>query len=80
MNTMELNVAMLRNRVSALDMADVLMMSRVSFNKRRDGHTPFLQHEIVLLAQALNLTAEQVNIIFFDGNLPDSKYVPASVL
>jgi len=78
-NTMELNVAMLRKNFTANDLADVIMLSRVSFNKRRSGQLPFKPDEIKLVAKALELTPEQVNDIFFDGDLHDGKYCETSV-
>jgi response regulator RpfG family c-di-GMP phosphodiesterase len=68
---MELNVVMMRRGVTANDLADVIKLSRPSFTKRRNGQLPFKQHEIKLLTQALGLTQEQVNVIFFDGYLHD---------
>ncbi len=71
MNTTEMKVAMLRKKVGSKEMADVIQKSRVSFDKKLFGHIPFDINEIQALATALSLTLQQVNVIFFDGNLPD---------
>jgi hypothetical protein len=73
MNTMELNVAMTRNNVTAKKMAEAIRKSHVSFNKKRCGDVPFNVNEVKSIASALSLTLEQVNDIFFDSNLPLSK-------
>jgi hypothetical protein len=70
-NTMELNVAMLRKGVSALDMSEAIRKSRVTFNKKRFGETPFDANEIAALKAALELTPTQVDVIFFGGSLFD---------
>jgi hypothetical protein len=70
MNTMELNVAMMRNNFNAKKMADVIQKSHVSFNKKRCGDIPFDVNEVKSIASALSLTLEQVNDIFFDNYLP----------
>ena len=74
-NTMELNVAMMRKKLTASDLADVIMLSRVSFNKRRNGQLPFKPEEIKLVAKTLELTPEQVDVIFFDGDLHDGMLI-----
>ena len=64
MNTVELNVAMLRKKMTVQDMADVIKKSHVSFNKKRCGDVPFDVNEVRAIAGALSLTIEQVDDIF----------------
>jgi hypothetical protein len=54
-------------------MAQVIQKSHVSFNKKRFGETPFDAKEILALADALELSLQQVNVIFFDSHLRDRK-------
>ena len=79
MNTMELNVAMLRKEMTAQNMADVIKKSHVSFNKKRCGDVPFDVNEVRAIAAALSLSIEQVDDIFFDGNLRDGNFKADSV-
>ena len=72
-NPTELNVAMLRKKVNASDMAKAIQKSRVSFDKKKFGQVDFSATEIYKLSQELDLTIEDVNIIFFDGKLPNGK-------
>ena len=65
MNTVELNVAMLRKGLTAQNMADIIKKSHVSFNKKRCGDVPFDVNEVKAIASALDLTIRQVNEIFF---------------
>ena len=76
MNTMELNVAMIRNSATAKSMSDVIKKSHVSFNKKRCGDVPFDVNEVKAIAAALSLTIEQVNDIFFDNDLPNGNKLP----
>ena len=74
MNTMELNGAMARKGKSSNDLARAIRKSHVSFNKKRFGEVPFDLNEICGVVTELELDLQQVNEIFFDGNLRDSKF------
>ena len=74
MDTTELNVAMLRKGVTANQLADAIEKSRVSFNRKKFGEVPFDTREIFAIADALSLNLQQVNVIFFDGNLHDGNF------
>ena len=78
MNTMELNVAMMRKNATAKDMAEAIKKSHVSFNKKRCGDVPFDVNEVRAIASALELDLQQVNVIFFDQHLRSCNSSPAS--
>ena len=77
MNTMELNVAMMRKNTTAKDMSEAIKKSHVSFNKKRCGDVPFDVNEVRAIASALGLDLQQVNLIFFDNSLRDCNLSPA---
>lgn len=64
-NSLELELQIKRIGISKKDLAKRLGISEMSlFNKIRN-ETEFKASEIVALTEALNLTQEQRNIIFF---------------
>jgi hypothetical protein len=73
MNTMELNVAMMRKGATAQTMSEAIKKSHVSFNKKRCGDVPFDVNEVKAIASALDLDLQAVNLIFFDLTLHDGK-------
>jgi len=78
-NVTELNVAMLRKGVNAKGMAEVIKKSRVSFDKKRSGTVQFELNEVQAISKALDLTLQQVNVIFFDSTLHDGNYTNENV-
>ena len=72
-NTMELEIMMKRLGMSSDDIADRIEKSRVSFNFKRKGAVAFTIEEVIALSNAMSLTLDQVNLIFFDGNLRGGK-------
>jgi len=77
-NKLELNAAMARKDTSATEMAQVIRRSRVTFDKKRIGEVPFLDHEILAMSNALELTLEDVDTVFFGGHLRNRNIAPAS--
>jgi len=73
MNTMELNVAMMRKNATANDLSNAIKKSHVTFNKKRCGDVPFDVNEVRTIANALELDLQQVNLIFFDNDLQPCK-------
>ena len=73
MNTTELNVAMIRKGETAKTLSQRIGRSHVAFNSKRCGDVTFTVHEVLSLAEALSLTLDQVNEIFFDDKLPNGK-------
>lgn len=70
MNQLELEYARRRKGKTKEDMAALIGKSLVSYGKKERGEISFNDEEKVLIARELELTPEQVNAIFFDGNLP----------
>jgi len=69
-NQLELEYARKRKNKSKEDMAAAIGKSLVSYAKKERGAVGFSDEEKVIVARELDLTTEQVNAIFFDGNLP----------
>lgn len=70
MNSLELEYARKRKNKSKEDMAAAIGKSAVSYAKKERGEVKFSDEEKVIVTRELDLTSEQVNAIFFDGNLP----------
>lgn len=70
MNSLELEFARKRKNKSKEDMAVAIGKSVVSYAKKESGEVKFSDEEKVVVARELDLTIDQVNAIFFDGNLP----------
>ena len=70
MNRLELEYARKRKQKSKADMAAAIGKSVVSYAKKERGEVRFSDEEKVIIARELDLTADQVNAIFFDGSLP----------
>lgn len=70
MNSLELEYARKRKNKSKADMAAAIGKSEVSYAKKERGEVKFSDEEKVTVSKELELTTEQFNAIFFDGNLP----------
>ena len=70
MNSLELEYARKRKNKSKEEMALAIGKSVVSYAKKERGEVNFNDEEKVVVARELDLTTQQVNVIFFDGNLP----------
>ena len=70
MNSLELEYARKRKNKSKADMAAVIGKSEVSYAKKERGEVKFTDAEKIIVSRELDLTSEQINAIFFDGNLP----------
>ena len=76
MDILALKVAMTCKEKSADEVAKAIGISRVWFNKKRFGEHPFTNIEIGALAKVLELSLDDVNRIFFDNELQNSKICP----
>ena len=76
-NKLELKAEMIRIGVSASDLGRALRVSQVTINKRLNGKLPWSTNEVKVVALMLGLTLEQVNVIFFDNQLPNGNSSPA---
>ena len=52
-------------------MADIIGLSRQTYNYKENGKLPFTSEEIIKISIQLNLRLEEVNDIFFNGQLPN---------
>ncbi|MFZ3131277.1 MAG: helix-turn-helix transcriptional regulator [Desulfosporosinus sp.] len=73
MNCIELKFARMRNRKTQENMAEVIGKSPSSYSMKELGKVAFSPDEIIAVSLNLGFTAEQINDIFFDGNLPFRK-------
>jgi len=69
MNETEFNVAMLRGGYNAPKMAKALDMSYTWFRKKKSGGALFDMEEIKTISRLLDLDINQVNVIFFGGEI-----------
>lgn len=70
MNSLELQFARKRKNKSKKDMAAAIGKCESSYSKKERGEVKFTDEERDIVIEVLELNLEQVNCIFFDGNLP----------
>ena len=73
MDTKRLRELRAGRRVSLDELGNVIGKSKVSYSKKERGEVKFLPDEIIALSNFYNLSMEETNHIFFDGNLPNGK-------
>lgn len=72
MNAIELKVARTRKGFTQEYVASSLGISTVAYSKKERGESGFSPEQIKAVAKVLELDQDQVNTIFFDGQLPKS--------
>lgn len=65
MNVKEFRVALLRAELSQTELADRIGMSRQGLSLKANGKREFKLSEIKKISEALGLTSEDVDVIFF---------------
>lgn len=70
MDSLRLEYARKRRGRSKADMAKLIKKSLNSYTKKEAGHVGFTDEEKLLITADLDLTAEEFDAIFYDGNLP----------
>ena len=71
MNTLELRSERKKRGLTSQDMANMLGLKFAdTYSKKERGIRHFNPGQIIAIAKALKLNATQVNVIFFDGELP----------
>lgn len=55
--------------LTQLEVAKKLEVSPVTYQRKETGVREFSINEVICLSNILNLTLDEVNSIFFDGNL-----------
>ena len=53
------------------EIAEIIGLSRQTYNYKENGKLPFTSEEIIKISIQLNLRLEEVNDIFFNGQLPN---------
>ena len=71
MNSLKLQIARMRKGKTSQDMGEVIGKSRESYSKKETGEIRFSYEEVIAVADALDLSLQQVNTIIFDGKLKD---------
>lgn len=71
MDKLGLEYARKRKNLTRRDMGKAIGKSADTYAKKENGVVKFSPDEIPIVARVLELTSEQVNAIFFDGNLPE---------
>lgn len=74
MNAIELKVARTRKGFTQEYVASSLGISTVAYSKKERGESGFSPEQIKAVAKVLELDQDQVNTIFFDGQLPKSNF------
>ena len=74
MNAIELKVARTRKKFTQEHMASSLGISTVAYSTKERGESGFSPEQIKAVAKVLELDQDQVNTIFFDGQLPKSNF------
>ncbi|WP_422446020.1 helix-turn-helix transcriptional regulator [Thermoanaerobacterium sp. DL9XJH110] len=69
MNTLKLKGARVAKGYTQETLAQKLHMSAKTYNRKELGLIEFNRHEILTIAQILELNTNQVNEIFFDNKL-----------
>ncbi len=72
MNAIELKVARTRKGFTQEYVASCLGISTVGYSKKERGESGFSPEQITAVARVLEMDQDQVNTIFFDGQLPKS--------
>lgn len=70
MNSAELKAIRIKRGRSMTDMAKAIGVTRDSYAKKESGRRGFKSEQIITVAAELNMSAQMVNLIFFDGMLP----------
>lgn len=68
-NTKELKIALLRNEMTASELADTVGMSRVSLSYKMNNIRAFTVSEIAKISEALKLSLVEKERIFFDNDV-----------
>ena len=70
MDTARLRELRAGRRVSLETLGKVIGKSTVSYGKTERGEVPFKPSEVIALSKFYGLTYDEMNAIFYDGNLP----------
>lgn len=68
-NIEELKISLIRNRMTASDLADALNISRASLSYKMNNKRMFTVTEIAKISEILNLSLVEKERIFFDNEV-----------
>lgn len=74
MDTKRLRELRAGRRVPLDKLGEVIGKSKVSYSKKERGEVKFQPNEVLALAEFYSLTYEEVNAIFYGGNLPNGNF------
>lgn len=66
MNTRLLDSKMVEKGISNDQLIDALQINQATYYRKKSGHSDFKRREIRIIKQFLSLSAEDVDLIFFD--------------
>lgn len=69
MNSTELKVEMLRNKVNQTKLAEELDISKSALSKKITGVNEFNRKDISIIKNVLNLTPQRIDEIFFNDKV-----------
>lgn len=69
MNSTELKVEMLRNKVNRTKLAEELRITKSALSKKINGVNEFSRKDISVMKKILNLTPQRVDEIFFNDKV-----------
>lgn len=73
MNGLELMAERVRKGRSRRDIAEKLGLNYDAYLRKEKGFSRFSLPQVVIVSQELELSADKINLIFFDGQLPIGK-------
>lgn len=76
MNPVELKIQRMRKGKSIMQMAEALGLTYDGYLRKEQGRVGFSMEQIVIMTEVLELTADLINIIFFDNRLPIGSMEP----
>ena len=70
MNGLELQAERVRKGRSRRDIAEKLGLNYDAYLRKEKGYSRFSPQQIIIVSKELELTADKINMIFFDNQLP----------
>ena len=69
MNSRELKAARVKKDYNQSEVAEYLNIALKTYSRKETGKVPFTPEEIVRLANLLDLSLKEIDVIFFDSRL-----------
>lgn len=74
MDTVRLRELRAGRRIKLEKLGEVIGKSTVSYGKKERGEVPFKPNEVLALSKFYGLNYDEMNAIFYDGNLPNGNF------